>query len=99
MVIEHYVEKSGYWIYNRQTKTFTNSTTYPYPTAGVDDWIYVDGPGTIRVQRDKILDFVPYHKSFDDIEKNELKCWVHKPKEYVGFTDKYFYCSICGTKL
>lgn len=99
MITEHYVEKSGYWIYNKQTKTLTNSSVYPYPAGTVDDWIYVDGPGTIRVKDDKILNFTPKHQGFDSLDQDELKCWVHKPKEYIGFTEKYFYCSVCGAKL
>jgi hypothetical protein len=95
---DHYVEKSGYWIYDSITKTLTHSDMYPYFN-GVSDWIYVDGPGVIQVKNDVIFKFIPQTDSFDDLDKIELKCWVHKPKEYIGFTEKYFYCTVCGTKL
>lgn len=99
---EHYVEKSGYWIYDVKSKTLTHSEKYPYYNStsnGIIDWIYVDGPGKVTVKNDKILNFTPQHDGFDNLDRDELKCWAHKPKEYIGFTDKYFYCSVCGTKL
>jgi hypothetical protein len=99
---EHYVEKSGYWVYDVTLKTLTHSERYPYnnwTTGRLIDWIYVDGPGKVKIKNDKILDFTPQHKGFDNLDQDELKCWTHRPKEYVGFTEKYFYCTVCGTKL
>lgn len=99
-MITHYVEKPGYWIYDKSTRTLIHSDNFSQSSnIKATDWIYVDAPGTIRIKNDKIVDFIPYIKDFGDIEKSELKCWTHKPKEYIGFTEKYFYCSICGTKL
>ena len=98
-MIERFVGKSGYWIYDKSTGELAHSETYPRYVKNITDWIYVDGPGKVRIKNDKILDFTPEHRGFDNLEQDELKCWVHKPKEYIGFTEKYFYCSICGTKL
>lgn len=96
---DHYVEKSGYWVYDDKTKTLIHFYNYPFFSKNPSQWIYVDGPGTIQIKDDKIVKFIPYTKSFDDLDKDELKCWVHKPTEYVGFTERYFYCTVCGTKL
>jgi len=99
MITEHYVEKSGYWIYNTISKTFTHSSVYPHATGVLSEWIYAAGPGTIRVKNGQILDFIPYLNNNEEMQKESSKCWTHRPKEYIGFTEKYFYCEVCGIKL
>lgn len=91
----HYVEKSGYWVYNSKTKTVVHHLGYPYHTS--DPWIYAGSKGYIVTDDDEILDFFPELDTLDK-ERNELICY-HISKEYVGFTDKFLYCEKCGIKL
>lgn len=92
---KHYVEKSGYWVYDSHTKSVIHQLGYPYHTSA--PWVYTGSPGYIVTEDDEILDFYPDLDPLDH-EREELNC-RHSPKEYVGFTDKFSYCEKCGVKL
>lgn len=94
MKTTHFVEKSGYWVYDEKTKTIRHQTTYPYHN--INQWVYTGGPGYIVVQDDKILDF---HPSEIDLNKLTTLGCIHSAKEYIGFTDTFLYCERCGIKL
>jgi len=95
MQTRHYVEKTGYWIYDSVDKKVRHSDMYPYHN--IHQWVYVGSPGHIIIQDDKILDFIPINDT-DSYDLNKPFCY-HIPKEYIGFTDKFMYCAKCGIKL
>lgn len=95
MQIRHFVEKPGYWVYDTLTKTLKHQ--HIYPSHNLNNWIYASTQGHVLVDDDSIIDFYPIDDT-DTFERNELTCF-HVPKEYVGFTDKFMYCSKCGIKL
>lgn len=95
MQTRQFVEKPGYWVYDSQTKTLKHQITYP--NHNIDHWIYAGSQGYVVLDNDKIVEFYPID-DMDSFERNELTCF-HIAKEYLGFTDKFMYCTKCGIKL
>lgn len=95
MQTRHFVEKSGYWVYDAQSKTLRHQ--HIYPTSNLNNWIYASSQGHVLVEDDNIVDFYPID-DIDNFERNELMCF-HVAKEYVGFTDRFMFCTKCGVKL
>lgn len=91
----YYVGKPGYWVYDPDAKTVSHQHTYPYHN--IRQWLYAGSPGYIVIEDDKILDFYPDSDERAN-EPTQPFCY-HIPKEYIGFTDKFMYCSKCGVKL
>ena len=95
MQTRHYIDKPRYWVYDPYTKKISHQHSYPYHN--MKQWLYAGSPGHVVVEDDQILDFYPIDDS-NSKEQNKPYCY-HMPKEYVGFTDKFMYCSKCGEKL
>jgi len=90
----HFVDRPGYWVYDPKTRTITHHQSYP--VTNIDHWIYCGSQGHVLVKNDKIIDFYPAEKETTDQNKNYC---LHSSKEYIGFTDRFMYCSKCGIKL
>lgn len=90
-----YVESPGYWVINPASDELEHSPYFPVFSTG--DWIYADAPGTISIRGKKIVGFFPNQNLTNS--STQKKCPPHKPKEYVGFTNKFLYCEICDQKL
>jgi hypothetical protein len=84
------VRERGYWFINEETNDLEYSSWFPVFVTG--DWIFVEGPGTIEVENNKIKGFVR------EAAFSSPTCPPHKMIEYVGFTDCFYYCEKCNFK-